>query len=108
MTNERDRGAVRAAARRWPRRFAKMDGEKQDKLVDGLMWANDLVRRCNPESDEQAIEVAKAMESIVRTGAVITRIQQADDHAEDGLGKNEVNVNVHQNQVIVVEHDRGG
>lgn len=101
MTDERDRGLLRRkvddgpSRRRWP--------EITDEFKADAVRALKIALRMSLEAKDH-----RGVNGCVKTLALLEGQNQKDDHVELGLGKNDINVNVHQNQVIVVEHDRGG
>lgn len=95
-TNPRDMATIRRAQRTWPRRFASMDAAKQDRLVRVVDLAAQQAERVLTDADaepERADRAAELALDAAKTGAVLVRIQQADDHhaetisaARDGAG----------------------
>ncbi len=108
MTNERDRGMVRTFARRWPKRFARMDAAKQDALVDLLDLARAKAEAALPSEHVTDLDIAKTMDSIVRTGVMIVSVQQRDDHKEADIDNPNPSTIIQNNQTIKVEFDKGG
>lgn len=101
MTDERDRGLLRRKVddgpnrRRWP--------EITDEFKADAVRALKVALRMSLEAKDH-----RGINGCVKTLALLEGQNQKDDHVAVGVGRSEVNVNVQQNQVIVVEHDRGG
>lgn len=108
MTNERDRGLVRQAIKNWPRRWRKLSPEFLDKMVDDLEWARQQAMS-NPATEDDPLNGAKVILSVVKTVAMMEGQHQIDDHKQDtndrlDAGKNTANVG----HTIKVEFDNAG
>src|SRR5882672_2198255 len=102
--SELDRGAVRTAARDWPKRFAKITPERKARWLDDLDKCRDVT--LGQIMDADPVEGVKAMTSIVKTELAMELANQKDEHAAAGV--NATTVNVQNNTVIRVTHDRLG
>lgn len=91
--SERDRGAIREAIRRWPRRFKALTPERLDEFVEGLVEAREAARQV-----EDPATRAKILDSCAKTATMMEAIHQRDDHKaadlDRGASDTTVNVNV--------------
>ena len=89
MLSERDRGTIRTAIRRWPKRWRGVDDQFKDDIVKGLKEAQaDTTAIPDPEGR------INARVSIARTVLLMEGQSQADEHLEhkttdDGAEKHE-------------------
>lgn len=113
--DEKDRGAIRTAAKRWPKRFAAIDEKKRTQWVEALDVAERTARNVIANGGathlvgtdgkmeavfESPLEAAKVLVSVVKTGAVLDAAQQRDEHAEAGVA--ESNVTITNNTIIAI------
>lgn len=83
MSNERDRGMVREATKKWPRRWAGVDDELKGLLTEGLKSAAMVAGECM-STRVDPLEAAKVMASVAKTVVAMEAQCQADEHrAED-------------------------
>jgi len=83
MTDERDRGMVRRALTKHPRRWAGVDAAFKAEMVAGLKEAADVARKCIAAGVDH-LDAAKVIASVVRTAVAIEDQCQKDEHrAED-------------------------
>lgn len=102
----RDQGTIRTAIKRWPKRWRGLSDEFKDQISEDLRWARTQAREVIAnENLEAAVGIVM---SVAKTATLMEGQNQKDDHAEAGVGKGDVTVNVQQNQIIKVEFDRGG
>lgn len=82
MSNEKDRGLVRTAASRWRKRWPGMTDNVKNALVSSLVQANEVAVEAlgNPA---QALDAAKVIASIVKTGVAIDSLNHADEQARE-------------------------
>ena len=85
MTTEKDRGMVRMAANRWPKRWRGLTPEFKDRLCEDLLLAANIARRVGESTvdDEVALKAANALASVVKTGYSMEAQIQADEHLQD-------------------------
>lgn len=96
LKTEADRGALRTAIKRWPKRYRAITPEFADQLVHQLEEAMEEV------SDiEDIAKRVDARTSIARTGAMMIGQEQKDDHAEAGVGDNGT-TNIHIGDKVLV------
>ena len=89
MTNERDRGCVRKAIARWPKRWRGVTDELKDAIVQDLK-----VARLEVDEIQEIDKRVAARVSIAKTVVAIESQTQADDHLQhkttpDGAEKHE-------------------
>jgi len=83
MTDERDRGMVRKALMKRPRRWAGVDADFKAQMVEGLKEAAAVARECIAAKVDP-LDAAKVIASVVRTAVAIEDQCQKDEHrAED-------------------------
>jgi len=82
MTNERDRGLVREATKRWPRRWRGLTAEFKDQVVEDLKTAREMALK-TPATVSDPLNGAKVLISIAKTAAMMEGQHQADDLAQD-------------------------
>lgn len=85
MTTEKDRGTVRMATKRWPKRWRGLTPEFKDRLCEDLLLAANIARRVGESTcdDEVALKAANALASVVKTGHAMEAQEQADEHLAD-------------------------
>jgi hypothetical protein len=83
MTDERDRGMVRRALIKYPRRWAGVDDAFKAEMIAGLKEAATIARQCISAKIDP-LDAAKVIASVVRTAVAIEDQCQKDEHrAED-------------------------
>ena len=83
MTDERDRGMVRRALTKHPRRWAGVDAAFKAEMIEGLKEAAAVARECIATRVDP-LDAAKVIASVVRTAVAIEDQCQKDEHrAED-------------------------
>ncbi len=83
MTDERDRGMVRRALTKYPRRWAGVDDAFKAEMIEGLKEAAAVARECIATRVDP-LDAAKVIASVVRTAVAIEDQCQKDEHrAED-------------------------
>jgi hypothetical protein len=98
--SEKDRGAIRRAAARWPKRFRGIDDEKKARWLASLDMAENVARQVIQEGGQRftlgrgegtaevidtPLEAAKVLISVVKTGALFEGMNQSDDHKDAEL-----------------------
>lgn len=110
MSNERDRGMLRQAAKNTPARFRKITPELRDLWVDDLELARKTCKDLLVDEKGDAkqlgadlkLDISAEIRSCIRTGAVLDAMNQGDEHqAQDiargkGVGPTFVQVNFNQ------------
>lgn len=83
MTDEKDRGMLRKALLKRPRRWAGVDADFKAQMVEGLKEAAAVARECIATRVDP-LDAAKVIASVVRTAVAIEDQCQKDEHrAED-------------------------
>lgn len=90
LNDTRDAGLLRQAVKKWPRRFARMNAEAQEELAGAVVEATRIARGflTDPAKSMDAIDRVAKLGSV---GVSMVKIQQADDHAEAGVGETNAN-----------------
>lgn len=101
---ERDRGALRQALKNWPKRIAGIDDARKRRWLADLDLCRDKTIGCIIDADP--VVGVGLLTSIVKTEVAMEALNQKDEHAQAGL--NATTVNVQNNTVIQVKHDRLG
>lgn len=84
MTDERDRGMVRRELTRHPRRWAGVDPELKQTMLEGLKEAAGVARSCMATRVD-ALVAAKVMTSVVTTVVAMEAQCQKDEHRAEDL-----------------------
>lgn len=84
LTDPKDQAALRAAARKWPKRFSTIDEAKKARWVRGLEVASDIADAM-ADVDDPAFkkEAASIYISVAKTGAALEKMNQEDDHLQE-------------------------
>ena len=84
---EADRGAIRKASQRWPRRWAGIDAAKKKKWTDQLECAGDVAETLMNQADdaETKLNAAKTLVSVVKTAAMMEGQNQSDEHKQSDI-----------------------
>lgn len=83
MGSEKDRGLVREAMKRWPKRWRGLTDAVKDELAASLRAANSVAITLAQSDDPQvALDAAKTITSVVRTAVAMEGQNQADEHLE--------------------------
>jgi hypothetical protein len=102
-TDPKDQGAIRAATRRWPKRWAGIDAAKKAKWLAQLEKAGDAAEQRLYDIDD-GLEAAKVVVSVVKTAAAIEGQNQADEHLQVKVeNPQELNVNVSEVRRVVID-----
>ena len=95
---EADRGAIRKAMQRWPKRWAGIDAAKKKKWTDQLECAGDVAETLMNQADDAdtKLNAAKTLVSVVKTAAMMEGQNQSDEHrlidADRPTGGTQVNI----------------
>ena len=83
LTDEKDRGMVREAMKRWPRRWRGLTEAVKEEMAASLRAANSVAIQLAQSPDPSvALDAAKTITSVVRTAVAMEGQNQADDHLE--------------------------
>ena len=83
LTDEKDRGLVREAMKRWPRRWRGLTEAVKEEMAASLRAANSVAIQLAQSPDPSvALDAAKTITSVVRTAVAMEGQNQADDHLE--------------------------
>lgn len=81
MGNDKDRGLVREAIKRWPDRWKAVREDIKTNIVNGLDEASTAAREAMREGDpDHKLRGAHVMASVAKTLVAIEAQRQADDH----------------------------
>lgn len=80
-TNEKDRGLIREAVKRWPKRWPGVDDAKKQKWLNQLERAGDVAEGLLDNADPgMRLDAARTVVSVVKTAHAIEGQNQADEH----------------------------
>jgi hypothetical protein len=83
LTDEKDRGLVREAMKRWPRRWRGLTEAVKEEMAASLRAANSVAIQLAQSPDPSvALDAAKTITSVVRTAVAMEAQVQADEHLE--------------------------
>ena len=83
LTDEKDRGMVREAMKRWPRRWRGLTEAVKEEMAASLRAANSVAIELAQSNDPTVrLDAAKTITSVVRTAVAMEGQNQADDHLE--------------------------
>lgn len=83
LTDEKDRGMVREAMKRWPRRWRGLTEAVKEEMAASLRAANSVAIQLAQSPDPSvALDAAKTITSVVRTAVAMEGQCQADEHLE--------------------------
>lgn len=114
--SEEHRGAIRQAARRWPKRFRAIDEEKRSGWVEGLEVAKKVALDVIANGGatymvgtdgkttavfESPLDAARVLISVAKTGGALDAIKQKDEHAAAGITETVINNN-NNNTIIAI------
>ncbi len=82
---EKDRGLMREAMKRWPKRWRGLNEKTKDEMAESLRRANEAAALALTECQDpaQVVSITGAIASIVRTAVMMEGQNQTDDWNQD-------------------------
>ncbi len=83
--DEKDRGMIRKAMERWPKRWRGLSDDFKASVVDDLQLARKVAREVasNAESADMALRACATLSSVAKTVTAMEDQVQRDDHLAD-------------------------
>lgn len=110
MSSEKDRGMVRQAMKRRPKRWRGLADEVKDEFLEGLLGAHRKAVSVmqGAEDESVALKAVGEVGSIVRTAVMMEGQHQADEHLDEKNGRLDSGQITDAVRVVRVAFDEGG